>query len=51
MKLECKIFLIFRFLHDFLLINSENFYFETKNEKVLTFNIAFFPNFEISSSL
>ena len=26
-------------------------YFERKNEKALTFNIAHFPNFEINSSL
>ena len=25
-------------------------YFERKNEKVLTFNIVHFPNFEISTS-
>ena len=27
------------------------FLFWNKNEKVLTFNIAYFPNFEISASL
>ena len=26
-------------------------YFERKNDKVLTFNIVYFPNFEISASL
>ena len=27
------------------------FYFESKNEKVLAFNIIYFPNFEKSASL
>ena len=27
-----------------------HFYFERKNDKVLTFNIVPFPNFEISTS-
>ena len=42
-----KILLIFRFFH------SENlfYYFERKNEKVLTSNIIHFPKFEISASL
>ena len=28
-----------------------NFYFEIKYEKALTFNIVYFPNFEINASL
>ena len=49
-----KILLIFRFFHYIWFIDSKNLfhsYFERKNDKVLTFNIVHFPNFEIYSSL
>ena len=50
-----KILLIFSFVNTFRFIDSEslveNSYFERKNDKVLTFNIAQFPNFEISAPL
>ena len=50
-----EILLIFRFLHDILFIGSENLcwnsYFEIKNEKILTFNIVHFRNFDMSASL
>ena len=34
-----------------LLIFMFHSYFERKNDKVLTFNIGHFPNFEINASL
>ena len=49
-----KILLIFRFFHYTWFIGSENlfhFYFESKNDKVLTFNIIHLSNFEIGASL
>ena len=49
-----KIMLIFRSFHYTWFIDSENLfpsYFERKNDKVFTFNIVHFPNFEISASL
>ena len=50
-----KILLIFSFVNTFRFTDSEslveNSYFERKNDKVLAFNIAQFPNFEISASL
>ena len=39
--------------HYIWFINSENLfysYFKRNGEKVLTFNIVYFPNFEISAS-
>ena len=45
--------LIFRFFHYIWFTDSENLfhsYFERKNDKVLTFNIVYFPNFEISAT-
>ena len=48
-----KILLIFRSFHYIGFIDSEHLfhYFERKSDKVLTFNIAHFPNFEISAPL
>ena len=58
MELVCKyktmkILLTFRFFYYIWFIDSENlfhFYFKRKNDKVLTFNIVHFPNFQISAS-
>ena len=49
-----KILLIFRFFYYIWFIDSEylfHSYVEKKCDKVLTFNIAHFPIFEISTSL
>ena len=49
-----KILLIFRSFHYIWFIDSENLCFILilkKRDKVLTFNIVHFPNFEISTSL
>ena len=49
-----KILLIFTFFHYIWFIDNENlfhFYFERKNDKVLTINVFHFPYFEISASL
>ena len=50
-----KILLIFRFFDYILFIDSENLCFililKEENDKVLTFNIVHFPNFELSASL
>ena len=50
-----KILLIFRFFHYIWFTDSEKLCFililKEKNGKVLTFNLAHFPNFEISASL
>ena len=50
-----EILSIFKFLHFIVFIDNENLcynsYFEIINEKVLKFNIAYFPNFEKSTSL
>ena len=49
-----KILLRFKFFHYIRFIDSENLfhlYFDRKYDKVLTFNIVHFPNFEISASL
>ena len=46
--------MIFRFFHYIGLLIVKIYvhsYFERKYDKVLTFNIAHFPNFEISASL
>ena len=46
--------MIFRFFHYIGLLIVKIYvhsYFERKYDKVLTFNIAYFPNFEISASL
>ena len=59
MELVCKyktmkILLTFRFFYYIWFIDSENLfhsYFKRKNDKVLTFNIVHFQNFEISTSL
>ena len=48
-----KILLVFRFFHYIWFIDSENLfhsYFDRKYDKVLTFNIAHFSNFEVSAS-
>ena len=45
---------MFRYFHYIWFIDGENLfhsYFEKKNDKVLTFNIVYFPNCEISASL
>ena len=45
--------LLFRFFHYIWFIDSENLfhsYFERKNDKVLTFHVIPFPNFERSAS-
>ena len=46
---------MFRFFHYIWFIYSENLFFilifKKKNDKVLAFNIVYFPNFEISASL
>ena len=49
-----KILLIFRLFHYIGFIDSEHLFhscFERKSDKVLTFNIVHFPNFEISAPL
>ena len=51
-----KILLVVRLFHYIWFIDIENLarfhsYFERKNDKILTFNIVNFPNFEISASL
>ena len=59
MELVCKyktmkILLTFRFFYYIWFIDSENLfhsYFKRKNDKVSTFNIVHFQNFEISTSL
>ena len=59
MELVCKyktmkILLTFRFFYYIWFVDSENLfhsYFKRKNDKVSTFNIVHFQNFEISTSL
>ena len=51
-----KVLLIFRFCHYIWFIDSKillmyHSYFERKDDKVLTFDIVHFPNFEINASL
>ena len=49
-----KILFIFIFFYYIWFIDSENLfysYFERKNDKVLTFNIVYFLDFEVSASL